>query len=75
LKNELPSGSYAMNVYPKVGDRTSVDVVYFAVKNLTSITGTVQSSHDTLWDQFGFLQIAHWLAYFGLLALLGGIWF
>jgi copper transport protein len=75
LKNELPNGTYAIHSYPRIGERTTVHVVYFAINNLTSITGNKDFSYDELGEQLGVLQFSHWLAYFGLLTLLGGIWF
>lgn len=75
LKDELPSGTYAIHFYPRIGERTTVHIVYFAINGLTSITGNQDFSYDKLWGQLGFLQFAHWFAYFGLLTLLGGTWF
>ncbi|WP_028610884.1 copper resistance protein CopC [Paenibacillus harenae] len=75
LDQELDSGTYAIHFYPRIGDRTTVNIVYFAVDEFTSITGHREFSYDELWDQLGLLQWAHWLSYFGLLTLTGGALF
>jgi copper transport protein len=75
LNEEFSNGTYSIHSYPKIGDRTTVFVAYFAVNSLTSISGNAEFSFYELWDQIGFLQIAHWLAYFALLTLLGGTLF
>lgn len=75
LEEELPDGTYAIHYYPRIGERTAVQIVYFAINELTSITGNQDFSYEKLWDQLGVLQFAHWLAYFGLLTLLGGTLF
>lgn len=76
LENGLPAGTYSIQAYPSIGDNTGIHIVYFAVKEFTSIT----SDNDKLslqndWDQTGVLQVFHWLSYFGLLTLFGGTLF
>lgn len=75
LNNELPVGTYTLLAYPRIGDNVKVDTIYFAVEKLTAVTSINKYSRETLWNQICLLQIAHWVAYFGLLALLGGVWF
>lgn len=75
LKDELPAGTYTILSYPRIGDNVKVDTVYFAVEKMTAVTGINKYSRETLWSQTGSLQIVHGVAYFGLLALLGGAWF
>ncbi|RIX46544.1 hypothetical protein D3P08_25995 [Paenibacillus nanensis] len=75
LEQDLPGGTYAVHFYPRIGDRTTVNIVYFAIDHFTSITGNREFSYDKLWDQLGLLQWAHWLSYFGLLTLTGGTLF
>lgn len=75
LQDELPSGTYSIHFYPRIGNQTTVHVVYFAVDELTSITGNQQFSFDKMKKQLGELQFAHWIAYLGLLTLFGGSFF
>lgn len=75
LENELPRGTYAIHFYPRIEQQTTVNVVYFAVNELTSITGNQEFSFDKMKKQLGALQFAHWIAYLGLLTLFGGSWF
>jgi len=75
LNDELPAGTYTILSYPRIGDNVKVDTVYFAVEKMTAVTGINKYSRVTLWSQIGSLQVAHWIAYLGLLALLGGNWF
>lgn len=74
LTDELPKGTYSVHSLVKIGEERKYDIVYFAVDDFSSITGSSGFS-DTLWNHIGFLQIAHWFAYIGLLTLFGGTWF
>lgn len=75
LESELPTGTYSIQAYPSIGENTGVHIVYFAVKEFTSITSSNQISLQNEWGQTGILQMVHWLSYFGLLVLFGGTFF
>jgi|GEM_PF-1266203 len=75
LPEELAPGTYAMYAYPKIGEDSKIFTVYFAVGELTSITGENSFPGKTLADQAGWSEAAHWLSYFSLLPLAGGTWF
>jgi len=75
LKDELRAGTYTILSYPKIGDQTRLDTLYFAVKQVTPVTGVNQYSDETLRTHIGLLQFTHWTAYLSLLSLFGGVWF
>ncbi|MDQ8739122.1 copper resistance protein CopC [Paenibacillus sp. LHD-38] len=75
LESELPAGTYSIQSYPSIGENTGIHIVYFAVKEFTSITSDGQLSLQNEWGQSGILQVIHWLSYFGLLSLFGGTLF
>ncbi len=75
LDDELRKGTYSIHSQVQIGEQRKYDIVYFAVEDFTSITGSASYSFDSLLQHIGVLQIAHWLAYIGVLTLLGGTWF
>jgi copper transport protein len=75
IKDELGKGTYSIHSQVQIGEQRKYDIVYFAVEDVSSITGSAVYSRDSIWKHIGFLQIAHWLAYIGLLTLFGGTWF
>jgi copper transport protein len=75
LSGTLKEGTYSIVSYAKTDDKEDYKIKYFAVKNVTSITGSASSSNDSIWKHIGFLQFAHWLSYLGMFLLVGSSWF
>lgn len=75
LIEELQKGTYSINSQVKIGEQRKYDIVYFAVEEFSSFTGSASYSNDSLWKHIGLLQMLHWLSYVGLLTLFGGTWF
>ncbi len=75
LSGTIKGGTYSLVSYAKTDDKEDYKIKYFAVKNVTSITGSASSSNDSIWKHIGLLQLAHWLSYIGMFLLIGSSWF
>ncbi|WP_088105420.1 copper resistance CopC/CopD family protein [Halalkalibacter urbisdiaboli] len=78
LEEELTKGTYTVNWYATIGNKSKNGVFYFAFNEVTSL---VDSQNQTMkiplmsFGHVGFKQLADWLAFFGIMTLFGGTWF
>lgn len=71
LDSELKEGTYAIQAFVQIGDKQKFETKYFAVKSFTPITSSAAVSSESVFEQLGFLQLAHWLTFISILTLTG----
>lgn len=78
LEEELSKGTYTVNWYATIGNKSKNGIFYFAVDEVTSLVA-VQSTSTVMpsmsFGSVGLKQVAYWFAFLGLLTLFGGTWF
>ncbi|EGL84258.1 copper resistance protein CopC [Caldalkalibacillus thermarum TA2.A1] len=78
VEEELNKGTYTINWYAQIGDKSKNGIFYFAIDEVTSLVSAERGSTGLPSLSFGSVggkQWAHWLAFLGLLTLFGGTWF
>jgi copper transport protein len=75
LDKELSKGTYSIFWNASIGDKTKMGETYFAVEEVTSISGIATLRTESFWERLNLQQLANWISFMSLLTLLGGTFF
>jgi copper transport protein len=75
VSEELRPGTYTIHWYSTIEGKDKNGVIYFAVKEVTSIVAPQGISKGISIHGIGIVPLANWIAFSGMIALFGGTWF